>query len=112
MEKSAAFEAGFIDGIEKVAKEGMSDKKKALIAGGVATAGTAAGLTGLGHAMGGGSSPMGGIRAIQHAHDLATKAGKPGYAARFGNAARGDSANYVTRLGRALRMMRAEKLVS
>lgn len=108
MEKSAAFEAGFIDGIEKVAKEGMSDKKKALIAGGVATAGTAAGLTGLGHAMGGGSSPMGGIRALQHAHGMATKAGKGGYA----RGASSEAGNYVTRLGRALRMMRAEKLVS
>ena len=108
MEKTA-FEIGFADGIEKAAKDdqGMSGKKKALIAGGAAAAGTAAGLTGLGHALGGGASPMGGIRAIRHAHEMAVRAGKGGYA-------RGavDAGNYLSRLGRALKVMRAEKLVS
>lgn len=58
MEKSAAFEAGFIDGIEKVAKEGMSDKKKALIAGGSLAAAGGGSYAGL-RALGGGSAKSG-----------------------------------------------------
>lgn len=58
MEKTAAFEVGFINGIEKVAKEEMSGKKKALIAGGSLAAAGGGSYAGL-RALGGGSARSG-----------------------------------------------------